>query len=184
MKRTFIGIKINPGDEFLNAYTKLRNELENEKIKWVDSDNFHLTLFFLGDTDEKQIENVTLKLSNIIDNFNQFTIDLKGLGVFKNFSRPRVLWGGIYDYETMVRLKKAIDNEMVQLGFEPDNREFKPHLTIGRIKFIRNKDRLKKLVLENEDKFFDKLRVDEVTYYESVLHPQGPEYIPIEKYKL
>ncbi len=184
MKRTFIGIKINPGEEFLNTYTKLRNELENEKIKWVDSGNFHLTLFFLGDTDEVQIDDVRMAMSNIINNFNQFTIDLKGLGVFKNFSRPRVLWGGIYNYETMALLKKAIDNEMVKLGFEPDNREFKPHLTIGRIKFIKHKDRLKNLVLENEDKFFDRLRISELIYFESVLHPQGPEYIPIEKYKL
>ncbi|MFP4042202.1 MAG: 2'-5' RNA ligase family protein, partial [Bacteroidales bacterium] len=59
-----------------------------------------------------------------------------------------------------------------------------PHLTIGRIKFIKHKDRLKNLVLENEDKFFDRLRISELIYFESVLHPQGPEYIPIEKYKL
>ncbi|MFO8234912.1 MAG: RNA 2',3'-cyclic phosphodiesterase [Bacteroidales bacterium] len=184
MRRTFIGIKINPGDEFLNTYTKLRNELENEKIKWVDTDKFHLTLFFLGDTEEDKIEEIRLKLSNIVDEFDKFTLDLKGLGVFRDFVKPKVLWGGIYNYETLASLKNIVDKEMVKSGFTPDKRKFTPHLTIGRIKFLKNRETLKKLVLEHKHKYFDQIKINELIYYESILRPQGPQYIPIEKYVL
>jgi 2'-5' RNA ligase len=184
MKRTFIATKINPGTKFLNTYTKLKNELENEKIKWVDKNNFHLTLFFLGDTSEEQINQVRLQLSNIADQFQAFQIKLKGLGVFKNFHKPRVLWAGIYEYEYLRQIKEYIDKEMLKIGFNPDAREFKPHLTISRIKWVDDKDKLKKLVKEHEDVFFEDQTIREITFYESILRPEGPEYKPIEKFAL
>ena len=111
MKRTFIAAKIKAENELVNIYTKLRNELENEKIKWVDHHNFHLTLFFLGDTTEDQIKEVRVQMSNIVDNFESFTMKIQGLGVFKNFHKPRVLWAGIQNYNPLAEIKKQVDKE-------------------------------------------------------------------------
>ena len=182
MKRTFIAAKIEPSTELLNIYTKLRNELQNEKIKWVDNHNFHLTLFFLGDTTEEQINQIRIQLSNIVDNFAPFSIKLQGLGVFKNFHKPRVLWAGVYNYEPLGDVKELIDKEMLKLGFNPDAREFKPHLTIGRIKWIDDKEKLKNIVMKNEDLYFQETKINEIIFYESILKPEGPVYKPIEKF--
>ena len=184
MKRTFIAAKINAENELVNIYTKLRNELENEKIKWVDHHNFHLTLFFLGDTTEDQIKEVRVQMSNIVDNFESFTMKIQGLGVFKNFHKPRVLWAGIQNYNPLAEIKKQVDKEMLKMGFNPDAREFKPHLTLARIKWINNKDKLKNLVLEHKDQYFQDVTINEIIFYESILRAEGPEYKPIEKFLL
>ncbi len=184
MKRTFIATKIKPGKEFLNTFTKLRNELENEKIKWVDHENLHITLFFLGDTEEEQINQVRIQLSNIADNFKAFSIKLQGLGVFKNFNKPRVLWAGIYEYEPMHEIKEYIDKELLKMGFNPDAREFKPHLTLGRVKWINDKNNLREVVNQDKDTFFQELRINEIIFYESILKAKGPIYKPIEKFLL
>ena len=184
MKRTFIAVKIKPEDKLLKTYTKLKNELDNEKIKWVNSDNFHLTLFFLGDTSEEKIEEVKNQLSNIADQYAGFSIRLQGIGVFKNISKPRVLWVGIHQYDILQSLKTLIDKEMTVLGFHPEAREFKPHLTLARIKWINDKQKLSQLLEEYKLEFFQQTEIKELVYYESVLRSTGPIYKPIEKYML
>ncbi|MGM0497893.1 MAG: RNA 2',3'-cyclic phosphodiesterase, partial [Bacteroidota bacterium] len=165
-------------------YAKLRNELENEKIKWVDPQNFHLTLFFIGDTDSEQIANVTKELSNLADDFSSTQIKLEGLGVFKNINKPRVLWAGISEFQGLKDIKLALDKQMLQLGFNPDAREFKPHLTLARMKWIEDKRKLESLLKEYKDVIFQYSEIDQLIYYESILKESGPEYKPIEKFML
>jgi len=184
MKRTFIATKISPGEKLLKTYTKLRNELKNEKIKWVNSEQFHITLFFLGDTDEEMIPRVRTQVGNLLDQFSSFYINLSGLGVFKNINKPRVLWAGIYDYDTMKDIKERIDEEMVALGFPRDEREFRPHLTMARLKWINDKEKLKDLLETYKNEDFQEVKINEVIYYESILKPSGPVYKPIEKFIL
>ena len=184
MKRTFIATKISPGEKLLKTYTKVRNELKNEKIKWVNSDQFHITLFFLGDTDEEMIPRIRTQVGNLVDQFSSFYINLSGLGVFKNIHKPRVLWAGIYQYETMKEIKEKIEKEMVALGFPADEREFKPHLTLARIKWLNDKENLKGLLEEYKDEDFQQVKINEIIYYESILKPRGPEYKLIEKFIL
>ena len=184
MKRTFIAIKIPCGPRLSETYTKLRNELKNEKIKWVDDDKFHVTLFFLGDTSEEQISGVRQMLDQLITSFEAFEISLQGLGVFKNIHKPRVLWAGIRDYEPLKKLKQNLDQEMKKLGFTPDDREFKPHLTLARIKWIDDKNKLEHLILEHQEADFQKTAIQEVIFYESQLKKSGPVYTPIGKFPL
>ncbi|MGM0530064.1 MAG: RNA 2',3'-cyclic phosphodiesterase [Bacteroidota bacterium] len=181
MKRTFIATKITPGEKLLKTYTKLRNELKNEKIKWVNSDHFHITLFFLGDTEEEMIPRVRTQVDNLVDQFTSFYINLSGLGVFKNINKPRVLWAGIYQYETLKEIKERIENEMVALGFPKEEREFRPHLTMARFKWINDKEKLKSLLEEYQNEDFQQVKINEIIYYESILKPSGPVYKPLEK---
>mgnify|MGYP006279379007 FL=1 len=184
MKRTFIATKISPGEKLLKTYTKLRNELKNEKIKWVNSEQFHITLFFLGDTDEEMIPRIRTQLGNMADQFNSFNINLSGLGVFKNINKPRVLWTGIYQYDTMKKIKERIEEEIVALGFPAEEREFRPHLTIARLKWINDKEKLKDLIETYKKEDFQQVKINEIIYYESILKPSGPVYKPIEKFVL
>ena len=184
MKRTFIATKITPGDKLLNAYRYIQDELENEKIKWVDSQQFHITLFFLGDTDEEQIPYIRNSLREVLTPFSAFNMHLSGLGLFKNIHKPRVLWTGIHQFERMKEIKTQIDRQMKALGFTPEKREFKPHLTLGRIKWINNKKKLENLLDQYKDEDFHEVTINEIIYFESILKPQGPVYKAIEKYTL
>ena len=184
MKRTFIATKISPGHKLLNTYRYIQKELENEKIKWVDSQQFHITLFFLGDTDEEQIPYIRSNLRELLTPFSAFNIHLSGLGVFKNINKPRVLWTGIHQFERMKELKIQIDRQMEVLGFTPEKREFKPHLTLARIKWLDNKKKLENLLNQYKNENFHEVTINEIIYFESILKPQGPVYNPIEKYTL
>ena len=184
MKRTFIALPIQAGPKLRETHTKLRNELKNEKIKWVDADHFHLTLFFLGDTRDEQVEQVDRMLKALAGEFPDFTIRLEGLGVFKNIRKPRVLWAGIKDYDPMSQIKWAIDHEMTSLGFEPDKREFKPHLTLARIKWIDDKDKLQQLIEAHQQEQWQSAHIDQIIYFESRLTQSGPVYTPIGRYSL
>lgn len=184
MKRTFIAIPIQAGPKLRETHTKLQNELKNEKIKWVEADHFHLTLFFLGDTRDDQVEQVDRMLAALVREFSDFTIRLEGLGVFKNIRKPRVLWAGIKDYEPMRKIKSALDREMSPLGFEPDKREFKPHLTLARIKWIDDREKLRHLIDAHQQQPWQSAHIDQLIYFESRLTQSGPVYTPIGRYKL
>mgnify|MGYP006290068139 CR=1 FL=1 len=184
MKRTFIATKIHPGTQLLNAYAKLRNELENEKIKWVDPENFHLTLFFIGDTDEEQIDIIRQELASLTATYSKTHIQLEGLGVFKSIHKPRVLWAGISQYDELKKIKIAIDQRMEQFGFTPDKREFKPHLTLARMKWIEDKQKLNQILNEFKSLHFQESTIEDLILFESILKPTGPEYKPIEKFEL
>lgn len=184
MKRTFIAIPVRAGRNLRNTHTKLRNELKNEKIKWVDADHFHVTLFFLGDTTEEQTDQVHRMLQSLVARYQSFTIRLQGLGVFKNINKPRVLWAGIYNYEPMQEIKQAIDEEMSRIGFEPDKRPFVPHLTLARIKWIDDRDTLRALLEEHREEEWQSVDIGEVIYFESKLTQSGPIYTPLGRYSL
>lgn len=184
MTRTFIAIPVQVGPKLKETHTKLRNELKNEKIKWVERDHFHVTIFFLGDTREEQIEQVDQMLASLVCEHAAFTIRLKGLGVFKNINKPRVLWAGIKDYEPIQEIKQAVDRKMQAIGFNPDKREFKPHLTLARIKWIDDRDKLQSLIARNKHQQWQSVDIDRVIYFKSRLTQSGPVYTPIGQYKL
>jgi len=184
MKRTFIAIPIQADPRLRETHTKLRNELKNEKIKWVDADHFHLTLFFVGDTTDAQVEQVDRMLAGLVKDFSCFTIRLEGLGVFKNMRKPRVLWAGIKDYAPMLDVKQAVDRQMSSLGFEPDNREFKPHLTLARIKWLDDREKFQRLIAGYENQQWQSASINQIIYFESRLTKSGPVYTPIGRHNL
>jgi len=176
MKRTFIAIKINLSEEILSKINDIKTNLENEPIKWVETNNMHLTLKFLGDTTDDQIDAVIHVLDQIKVDFQSFSFDIKGCGVFKNIRQPRVLWFGIDQINEMKKIHNVIETELLKIGFEKEQRSFTPHLTLGRIKFIKHTEKLRKLLDLHKNQVFQKLEVKEITLFESNLTPQGPIY--------
>lgn len=184
MKRIFIAVKVNPGDELLRMFSSLKTIPGAESIKWVDPANLHLTLAFLGDTDEKKIAVIKNMLCNTCSGFGEFDFNLTGTGVFKNFRDPRVLWVGIRSAERLIQLNKNIAEGLKLNGFEIEEREFKPHLTLGRVKSLRDTGNLKILLESYRDVQFQIVQVSEVILYESILMQTGPIYKPLGKYPL
>jgi len=184
MKRTFIAVKIPVSGTTAEIIQDIKSELQDEKIKWVETFNMHITLFFVGETHDEMIQKISSELENLLKNKKPFTLKGEGIGLFKNFNNPRVLWLGIEKSEYLEQVKKEIDQMMRNFGFAIENREFKPHLTLGRIKRIDNKSKLKNILNHYMDVNFHDFYIDKIIYYESRLTSSGPVYKVIKQVAL
>jgi RNA 2',3'-cyclic 3'-phosphodiesterase len=184
MKRLFIAWKVHPNPELFKAFQHIKDELKNEKIRWVSSDNMHITLLFLGDTEETIIHTLDHTVEQLLSNTQSFKYAVAKFGVFKNIQNPTVLWFGIKAEETASLIKITLDRAVPDLGIQIEQRAFKPHLTLGRAKLINNKAPIKELLLHYENNVFMEEQVSEIVLYESILRPGGPEYHALKTYPL
>ncbi|OFX24260.1 MAG: 2'-5' RNA ligase [Bacteroidetes bacterium GWA2_31_9b] len=184
MKRAFIALKISLTKESEKIFIEIKSKLKGEKINWVDNQNMHITLFFLGETEEKQISEIGRKLQDIVREIKPFVFICKGLGVFKNINDPRVIWIGIKKSDDLNFLKQKVDMLMHNFGFEIESHNFKPHLTLGRIKHVKNKAILAELIEKYSEYTFQDVSVNEGIFYESILTSQGAIYKKIQTFKM
>lgn len=109
---------------------------------WVQPENIHLTLKFLGDTPSELVTDIRKGVSEAVKPYPAFKIALDGVSVFQNLEKPRVLWIGLKDpYNYLKILQEKIDDKIGQLGFSRENKKFIPHLTLARIKHTKGKIR-------------------------------------------
>lgn len=174
--RCFIAIELP--DEIKDAIDVHIKKLKQTgaDVKWVQSKNLHLTLKFLGKTPDSLLPEVNSKLASLSKLHKKFQIQILDAGVFPNIRNPRVIWLGIKDHEEMIKLQLDIDSAMSELGFEQEDREFTPHLTIGRVKSFKNKDALMKELATLKDADFGKIEVENIALMRSELKPGGAEY--------
>jgi RNA 2',3'-cyclic 3'-phosphodiesterase len=184
MKRIFIAVKVEAGETLLRMISSLKTGLINESIKWTKPENIHITLAFLGDTEEEMIKIISEMLKEKCERSGKFELIIKGSGVFTKNSEPRVIWIGIEQSEKFSQLNGLIKSGLGEAGIGIEDRPFNPHLTLGRIKNIKDKEVLKSLLNGFQNKEIQKVAVNEVILYESILLPAGPVYKPIGKFKL
>ncbi len=183
-RRTFIAVKVPPKKELTDMLLYLQDELKDEKIRWINPDNLHITLRFLGDTDELIIDQVSKDLKKAVTGSREFNLVLQGAGVFRSISYPRVLWFGLQDTDPLISLKKKIDEKLSFVDNDQQYKSFTPHLTIGRMKRIIDRKKLSILISELSNKFITQIEVKEFIYYESILRSDGAVYKPISVHKL
>lgn len=181
--RTFIGIDIKPSDDLLGVFYKLKNVLKDDSIKWVDTSTLHLTLLFLGETENNQVNQISIELEKTLQLFIQFSIKIKGLGTFGR-PDPKVIWAGFEPNDLLLALKHKVDETLLPFGFEDENKVYSPHLTLGRVKFLKNKQQLQNTLQVYKDKAFQDVLVDKVIFYQSTLTNKGALYRPIKVFPL
>ncbi len=176
--RTFIAIEAldQVHASALTAIERLRSAAEN--VKWVEPDNLHWTLQFLGDLSDVEMAEVCLRTVRTAAKHVAFTVEAKGVGAFPSIQRPRTLWLGAGEgAEQMVELHASIEQALNSLGFRGENRQFVPHLTLGRA--ARGSSHGNELA-EHLAKLIDfdggVMGVDAVTVYASELGRDGPTY--------
>jgi 2'-5' RNA ligase len=184
MKRLFLAADINPGAALLDAYDVIRHTLRMEKINWVRKDQMHLTLAFLGDTEENVIPDLLSGIETVMNAHHSINLTLTGLGVFRNIHDPRVIWIGCESEKEFQLIKTETDKVLKELAFEVEDRPFSPHLTLGRIKFIRHPNHLGQLIGVYLDTVFQSETIRKIILYESKLTTYGPEYTPVHKFVL
>ncbi|MHA1969723.1 MAG: RNA 2',3'-cyclic phosphodiesterase [Candidatus Hodarchaeales archaeon] len=177
MLRTFLCVEITNPETIPLINTKI-NELSQIKgIRTVKPTQLHLTLKFLGDVTEKtlvQIKNAIQQIS-----FDSFNITLEGMGCFPNQKRIRVIWIGISQGKAELKqLASLIEQVMVQLGFPKEKRPFSPHLTIGRVKYLKGKEKLSLInqIEESKEVYFGSQSITNFILKKSTLSPKGAIY--------
>jgi 2'-5' RNA ligase len=182
--RTFTAIAINPSPLLVQILNELQNKLSAEPVKWVDLNNLHLTLKFLGDTRPSHVDEISEELRLVAQLFSPISFQLEGLGYFKNKGMPRVLFARIKEGEELQHLAAEIDKRLANLGFQPESRPFNPHLTLARIKFLKNKKAFYQTAEEYRETFIQTVTIGELIFYQSILKPEGPEYKPLGGFAL
>ncbi|ASA78620.1 RNA 2',3'-cyclic phosphodiesterase [Thermococcus sp. 5-4] len=181
--RAFIAIEVNDEvrDNLLKAQERIGSK--SAKIKFVERENFHVTLKFLGEIDEATAEEVKRALEEIAKKHKKHRARVKGIGVFPNPNYVRVIWAGIENDEGINAIAKDVEREMRRLGFKKD-KDFVAHITIGRVKFVRDKLELAMALkdLANED--FGEFDVEAIELKKSTLTPKGPIYETVARFEL
>ena len=184
VKRIFIAIKIEAGEVLMEVMSSLMTSLKSESIKWTDPQNVHLTLAFLGDTEEEKIVALDSMLTGKCLGFGNFEIIVKGSGVFRNINDPRVIWAGIERSEKLELLNDHILKGLREIGIEIERPDFRPHLTLGRIRHLKSDLALKDVITRYNSKLIQRVQVADVIMFESTLLRTGPVYTIIGKYSL
>jgi 2'-5' RNA ligase len=177
--RTFIAIEIP--SEIKSALAALQTELRRAgaDVSWTKPESIHLTLKFLGEVDEGRISEIEQACIDLAAKFQPFTLSLHGAGVFPNSRQPRVLWAGLSgEIEKVVEAQRQLDERLALIGFEREQKAFRPHLTIGRVKSNRKSRELIAAadLYELPALSFD---VGEIVVMKSELHPAGARYTRI-----
>lgn len=180
--RTFLGIDLpfSVQSEIGQKQQSIKREING--LSWVNPDNLHITLKFLGATTESQIEEIQKTLERSLEGTSPFLIELGGLGVFPDKHAPQILWIGIEGLTNeLLDLASQVEESVVPIGFQKDDKSFHPHLTIARIKKDHRKigqglDQTRILAAPCS---FGRLRVEKVCLFKSELYPTGPVYTKI-----
>ncbi len=184
MKRLFVAIKIQPDEAFLRQFHELQNRLQHERIKWVEEHNIHVTLKFFGETEKERIPEINRVLEGVAADTNIFSFSLKKLGVFGSSYDPRVVWVGIEPYADLAHIMTVLRNKMSVIGYEPDRQNLVPHLTLGRIKFLKDKKSFQQIIDQNKDISSQEITVDRFILFESILKKEGPVYLTHKTFQL
>ncbi len=186
--RCFIAIDID--ERIKSALSGLQRELRDGvgvrkgDVKWVNPDNIHLTLKFLGEIRDTKAAEVCNIVKAVACRHKSFELDIESVGSFGGRS-PRVLWVGTgKGWEELLELQKDVEESLALAGWPEETREFSGHLTLCR---IRNPKAGMKLAQAGEgyrDFKVGMLSADSVCVYQSELKPSGPVYTVLGNYKL
>jgi 2'-5' RNA ligase len=153
--------------------------------RWVTPKNLHLTLRFLGETDEETLSALSETVTVAAGAHRPFVLDFRGIGFFPSARRPRVLWVGIdKPPEALRKLQHELETAARKHGFEPERRDFSAHLTLARFRKPQSNPRFTELVQELGEYLFGSSSVEELVLYRSILKPRGAEYQVLKRFPL
>lgn len=151
----------------------LEDRVARGAVRWVRPEQMHLTLRFLGDTDATLLPAVQSALDAVAAGRESFTMRLEGIGCFPNARRPRVIWVGLSEEATgLLSLKSALDQQLTPLGWPAEDKPFRAHLTLGRVK----DERAVRGITWSAVIPHLPVQVDAIHLIESQLRPSGPVY--------
>ena len=182
--RAFIAINLSPDvlERIEQVALDLKKRMNSVPIRWVPTENIHLTLKFLGNVSTANLELLKDILGNVASNHHECDISVGGIGVFPKPHNPRVIWVGMEVPQELFNLQREIEIETARMGYSREHRPFSPHLTFGRVSRNASTEDVHIIAesLENyKVGFLGATRVRTVYLFRSDLKPEGAEYTPI-----
>ncbi|MCX8033795.1 MAG: RNA 2',3'-cyclic phosphodiesterase [Thermodesulfovibrio sp.] len=206
--RCFIAIELSEDiKKFIDKLININFSIEG--VSLVKKENLHLTLKFLGEVETELIPKLNKSLNNLANEFSPFILKISHPGVFPDKLKPRIIWIGLESSEVLKELAAKIDEEMSKYGFEREQREFKAHITLARVKNPRNGRYIFEKILksfkekalinnsyqkDNKSPYFSnrisekadnlQFQVREFVLMKSTLTPKGSIYEVLERFPL
>ena len=182
LQRIFVAIKIYPNDGFNKKLTNIVELLKDEPIRWTRRENLHLTLCFIGECHASKISMISKQLSTVSAGTPAFELKVKGLGVFRSVSYPRVLWAGIESSSTLHALVENTVAELRSIGLNFNFGHYSPHLTLGRMKKILHRKDFENILSGFIDEEFLIQTAGSMVLYESIHGKEGALYNPLSEH--
>ncbi|GJM41871.1 MAG: RNA 2',3'-cyclic phosphodiesterase [Ardenticatenaceae bacterium] len=173
--RLFIAIDLpeDVKDLLLETAVRLAKKVPNRAVRWVQREQMHLTLRFLGDTAVSQLPKLRQEITQVAARYQPIQLRLSGVGAFPQQKRPRVVWAGLAgNLEPLREMQAKLEDQIVAMGWVREKRPFNPHITLGRVKNAQQARGLAWDVELAEIEF----GVTAVQLVESELRPSGAVY--------
>jgi 2'-5' RNA ligase len=184
--RTFIAVDL--GKAVRDRAIALQENLARAgvEVKWVEPENLHVTLLFLGEVGDRDVPAVCRCVADVCQGHAAFTMSVERVGCFPNARRPRVVWVGVGEgAQELVALHDALEAPLLELGcYRREERQYTPHVTLGRVKSERPTEKLAQALAKHAGWQGGQTPVREVLVLSSELTPQGPLYTVLSRAKL
>jgi 2'-5' RNA ligase len=188
MKRVRTFIAIDPGKPIRDRLVSLQESLQRAgaDAKWVEPENLHVTLLFLGEVDIITVPEVCTAVAEAVAEHAAFTMTVEHTGCFPHARRPRILWAGVgTGTQEIVAIHDAVERPLLELGcYRREERKYTPHITLGRIRGERHHSDLGPALTRYADWKGGETAVKEIHVMGSELTPQGPVYTILSRAKL
>jgi 2'-5' RNA ligase len=176
--RSFLAL--DPPEEVKKEIASIQNRLRkliHGDIRWVRPEGIHLTLKFFGDVSGDDVANIATVVEKAVEGERSFSLAIGGAGIFPDPNRPRVLWLGMNgDVERLLVFQKGLDQALLQIGFPREERPFRPHLTLGRIKTSRGLIGLAQALEKGEEYAAGRFIASGLSLFQSELTLRGAIY--------
>ncbi len=185
MIRTFIAIELP--ERTVEMLVVIQEKLKRSRagVRWVKVSSIHLTLKFLGNIHPDQVDDTAAVTARAVQSEPLLTLCAAGLGAFPSQRNPRVIWVGIEgEVKRLTHIQTRLEHDLVPLGFAREQRGFRAHLTLGRVKDKRNRQALIEAMIKLETVEFDSFDVTEIILYKSDLRPTGAIYTKLHRMPL
>lgn len=148
-------------------------------VGWVRPEGIHLTFKFLGNISPEMVEQIKPVLAGIGSRTGPMHVQPAGCGAFPTIKQPRVIWVGLRgESQPLIELQKEVESAMMPFGFKPEERPFRPHLTLGRVRGRQGLLALQQILLASREFTAEAFDVTELVLYKSELRPDGARYTP------
>ncbi len=184
--RAFLAIE--PTENILQKISGMQEKLKREisgRLSWTRPQGQHLTLKFFGDISQDDVKNICIAVKNRTVAEPPLNLKIEKIGVFPDARRPRVLWCGVTgDVEKLINLQKKLDSDFAAIGFPAEDRSFKAHLTLARIKDPRDITGMSEALKKHNSFTAGEFTADKLYLFQSNLSPQGAVYTKLAEFEL
>lgn len=184
--RSFVAVELSPEIRSALGREIARLSPLGADVKWVEPQALHITLKFLGQVDKHAIPEIIKALGSCAGEMEPFEVQVLGVGFFPEPARPRIVAAGVAPEgaKALEALAARVEEALAPLGFSPESRGFRAHVTLGRVKSPKGAKRLADAILTSPGEPFGEQEVREVVLFMSELSRQGPTYTALGRAEL